>query len=122
MTNLIQKLFGKKEKIPVRTRLSADEIKPLFESIGIDIENIGFPEIGNRYGHPLDRYNINFDKVRVTPIAKNDTLQNIVTGDYLMRAQTSYKDSSGGWHPGTQVLYSFKIEDGKLYLGDEKIL
>jgi len=42
--NLIEKIFGKNNNKSERM-LSADEIKPLFESQGIDIEKIGFPFI-----------------------------------------------------------------------------
>ena len=120
MKNLIQKLLGKKENIEVRTMLSADEIKPFFESIGVDIENIGFPDIETRHSIPTMRYYTNFDNVRATPIEKNGTLKTIVTGDYIEQAMASYKDGSGNWHPGGLCLYSFRVEEGKLNLKKKK--
>jgi len=116
MKNLIQKLLGKKEDIEVRTRLSADKIKPFFESIGVDIENIGFPNIETRHSIPTMSHYINFDNVRATPLEKNGTLKTIITGDYTEQAMASYQDKSFGWHPGSQFSYSFRIEDGRLTL------
>lgn len=38
MTKLLKKIFEGKNMYADRTRLSVDEIKPFFESLGVDIE------------------------------------------------------------------------------------
>jgi len=120
MRNLLIKILRRERKPKVKTSFSADEIKPLFESLGIDIETIGFPGMETRHGPSLDKYNIFFDKVKITPKKINDELKLTINGKYITRAQTSYRDNLGFWHPGIPSSYSFKIEDNKLYLSRRK--
>lgn len=114
MINLLEKIFGKKDKTEVRTSLTADEIKPFFKAIGIDIEHIGFPDIESRHRIPTERYNADFDKIKITPVYVNDTLKAIITGKYETWAMASSQDSAGDWHPGTTAKYSFRIKNDKL--------
>lgn len=122
MTNLLKKILGKQEKAEISTRMNADEIKPFFERLGIDIETIGFPGINTRHLIPTERYWITFKNVRVFPIIRNPdgerTPEIVINGDYEIQPMASYQDSSLGWHPGLPTLYSFRIEKGELNLTD----
>ena len=117
MTNLIQKLLGKKGEDNVRVIFKVDEIRPFFEMLGINIEKIGFPEFEKRKEiNPLEKYVVNFSDVKATPILREEKVHIVVRGTYTIQSKVSYKDSSGIWRPGIPQEYSFRIEDGKLNL------
>ncbi len=113
MKNLIQKILGK-DKPKIRNTLNADEIKPIFEAVGINIETIGFPFINERHNTPTYSYWTQFKKVNIKPIKINEEVSTIITGRYETQPKASYQDSGGGWHPGGISYYSFKIQEGKL--------
>lgn len=115
MKNIINKFFAReKNRLKVETTFSADEIKPIFESHGINIENIGFPCISERHYVPDDAYFANFKNVKITPVKINGNISTIIEGKYIAQAKLSYQDSMGWWKPGNPMLYNFKIQEGKL--------
>lgn len=116
MKNLIQKIFSRlgENKPTTSTTFSADEIKPLFEANGIDIETIGFPDITNRHRIPFDAYWAIFSDVKLTPVKIDEKVSTIITGRYESQSKASYQDKYGGWHPGSSSFYNFKIKEGKL--------
>lgn len=115
MNTLIQKILGwTKDKPKIETTLSADEIKPIFEAHGIDIETIGFPQMAYRHEIPTEAYWAFFKNVNIKPIKINEEVSTIITGKYETRAQASYQDKLGDWHPGGTSSYSFKIQEGEL--------
>jgi hypothetical protein len=113
MKNLLN-IFKGKDKPEIKNTLSADEIKPIFEAVGIDIEKIGFPVINTRHMEPLERYIVRFEDVNIKPVKINEKPSIIITGKYRDRAMASYQDSEGSWHPGGTSHYTFKIQDGEL--------
>jgi hypothetical protein len=121
MKNLIHKIFPKLDsnKPKIKRVLNADEIKPIFEANGINIETIGFPCINERHYTPLDSYWADFKDVNIIPVKVDNKVLTIITGQYVIQAKASYQDKSGGWHPGTPAIYPFKIQEGKLDLGED---
>lgn len=114
MKNLIN-IFRAKDKPEIKTTLSADEIKPIFEANGIDIETIGFPIIGAKNKEVIQDYRIIFEEVNIKPAKIDGVISPIITGKYKTQAQVSYTDAEEGiWHPGGISYYSFKIQEGKL--------
>lgn len=103
-----------KDKPKIETTFSADEIKPVFQSLGIDIETIGFPCMEDRHNIPTMSYHTIFRDVKITPVKINEKVSTIITGKYETQAMANYQDSSGDWHPGYPSYYSFKIKEGKL--------
>jgi len=119
MKNLIQKIFPKlwENKLNVVRTLSADEIKPIFQSLGIDVETIGFPDMNMRHATSgLERYYAHFEKVKIIPVKVNENISTIIMGKYQTQAQINSTDNYGNHTPGTPSRYSFKIQEGKLNL------
>ena len=115
MKNLLKKIIGMKEKPKIETMLYADEIKPFFKSLGIDIEQIGFPHIEKRNLPTIDGYFIIFNNVRAMPVkiegSNYPTI--IVKGTYIMQAKSAIKEGDK-WYPGSQTAHYFEIKHGEL--------
>ena len=117
MKNLIKKIFGKGDDPKIEMKFNADEIKPTFETLGIDIETIGFPMIDERKKtHPLDNFWIHFNNITIKPIKVGEKLAYRIGGNYSVQAQCNHKDESGIWTPGEVMKYAFEIssDEGKL--------
>ncbi len=115
MENLLNKIF-RRDKPEIRTALSADGLKSIFKSHGIDIETIGFPHIETRHNVPTDSYTIIFEDVNIKPVVINGKISTIITGKYNCYATASYRDKAGDWKPGGLISYAFKIQEGELNL------
>ena len=114
---LIQKLFGRKKKSTIETILDADEAKPFFSLLGVNIETIGFPCMETRHLIPTMKYWATFENVKAISVKTEGIVKTIISGVYHTQAMASGQDSSGYWHPGGVISRQFRIEDGKLYLG-----
>lgn len=111
MKGLIQKILGIEDK----PSFTADEIKPLFQSLGINIETIGFPSIDHRNDlSGLSRYKTKFEEVKITPAKIDGAISTIITGKYETQAVINHIDKEGSNYPGAPCLYLFKIQEGKL--------
>ena len=120
MVGLIQKIFGKNVELKRETKMDIDEIKPFFESQGIDMEEIGFPCIETRNYISIDRYKCSFDKVCVRPVKIDNQILNVLTGKYRIQAVANRRSSEGYWIPGSPIVYSFEIKSGKLNIERSK--
>ena len=110
MGSLIQKIFGKREENTERTQMSADEIKPFFDSLGVDIETVGFPGIDRRYEILPGKYNVSFCDVKATPLVdEGNKLKVVIKGEYRTRAYALL------------TCYDFLIEDGELRIDGQRM-
>ena len=116
MTNLIQRIFGRRteERNPkIETRVTYDEAKPFFQSLGIKVDEMNFPKAEYR-SSPFYNYSLWFDNVKAMPIKVDDALKTVIIGNYQTQNRVSYQDDVGVWRPGEPERYSFRIEDNKL--------
>jgi hypothetical protein len=116
METLIQRILRKEKKSHIEKTLNDEEIEPFFQAHGIDIDTIGFPDMQYRKSAPTEAYWIHFRDVILTPVKVDGVVKTVITGKYETKAQASYRDRAGDWHPGTPCKYSFRIEDGNLSL------
>ena len=126
MRKILEKILNRMNKKKnrdngIQTRLDADRIKPFFESLGIDIETIGFPNIRTRHDIPTMRYWCTFDNVKATPLYNKleGKIKTVVTGNYTEQAQVSSNPRHGEYYPGGAVKYFFRIDDNKLNLREK---
>ena len=117
MVNLLSKIFiNKKDKFPIVNEFSTEEIKPILETLGIDLDKIGFPHIQYRNSNfPSLSYQVSFNNIKITPVKINNEVSTIITGIYKIQDKTAYAS------PTIQeeyflnpVLYSFVIKNKEL--------